>query len=171
MEPMGYNPGVSNTFFAVMIGYLANMALPRLGEVTRCGVLNKYEKIPMNKAIGTVVVERSIDMVVFILLFFFNLFIFFDKLHHYVEEKVYQPMAEKFNLSEESTTYLYVFLIFFGLMIGLFFLVRKRIRHLKFYQKSKEIGIGFWHGLVAVTKIKNRWPLFFNPYSSGCCIT
>ncbi len=159
MEPMGYNPGISNTFFAVMIGYLANMALPRLGEVTRCGVLNKYEKIPMNKAIGTVVVERSIDMVVFILLFFFNLFIFFDKLHYYVDEKVYRPMAEKFNISEEYTTYLYTFIAFVAMIIGVFFIVRKRIRHMKFYQKAKELGMGFWHGLVAVTKIKK--PLAF----------
>lgn len=159
MEPLGYHPKISNTFFAVMIGYLANMALPRLGEVTRCGVLNKYEKIPINNAIGTVIVERSIDLVVFLLLFFINLFIFFDELNHYVDEKVYRPLMEKMNISDETSTYLYVLLIVFVAFIGVFLLIRKRISHLKVYQKSKDVVLGFWNGLWAVTKIKK--PLLF----------
>ena len=68
-EPMGYNPSLKNTFFAVMVGYFANMAFPRLGEVTRCGILTRYEKIPFNKSFGTVITERTIDMIIFILLF------------------------------------------------------------------------------------------------------
>jgi uncharacterized protein (TIRG00374 family) len=161
MEPMGYHPKISNTFFAVMIGYLANMALPRLGEVTRCGVLNKYEKIPINKAIGTVIVERSIDMVMFIVLFFVNLFLFFDELNHYVDEKVYKPLMEKLNISDETTTYLYMLLFVFMLIIGLFFLIRKRISHLKIYIKLKELVMGFWHGLWSVTKIKKPYLFIF----------
>jgi len=161
MEPMGYHPKISNTFFAVMIGYLANMALPRLGEVTRCGVMNKYEKIPINKAIGTVIVERSIDMVVFLLLFFINLFIFFDELHHYVDSKVYNPLMEKLNISDEMSSYLYALLGVFVLLIALFFLIRKRISHLKVYQKLEQIIIGFWNGLWSVTKIKKPFLFIF----------
>ena len=52
-----------------MVGYFANMAFPRLGEVTRCGILTRYEKIPFNKSFGTVITERTIDMIMFILLF------------------------------------------------------------------------------------------------------
>jgi hypothetical protein len=159
MEPMGYHPKISNTLFAVMIGYLANMALPRLGEVTRCGVLNKYEKIPINNAIGTVIIERSIDMLVFILLFFINLFIFFDELNHYVDSKVYKPLVERLNISNEAYFYLYLFLFFFVAIFGFFFLIRKRISHLKIYQKTKEVITGFWNGLWSVTKIKK--PLLF----------
>ncbi len=70
-------------------------------------------------------------------------------------------MAEKFNFSEESTTYLYIFIAFVVVAIGIFFIIRKKIRHLKFYQKSKEIGLGFWHGLVAVTKIKKPVAFIF----------
>jgi len=51
-KPMGYHPSFKNTFYAVMVGYFANMAFPRLGEVTRCGILAKYEKIPFNKGVG-----------------------------------------------------------------------------------------------------------------------
>ena len=46
IEPLGYKPAISNTLAALMIGYLANLAVPRLGEVTRCGTLSRNEKIP-----------------------------------------------------------------------------------------------------------------------------
>jgi hypothetical protein len=45
----------------MMIGYLANLALPRIGEVTRCVVLGKKEKIAVDKLVGTVIIERTID--------------------------------------------------------------------------------------------------------------
>ena len=63
INSLGYNSSTSNTFFAVMIGYLTNLALPRLGEVLRCTVLARYEKIPAEKLIGTVILERLIDAI------------------------------------------------------------------------------------------------------------
>ncbi|MBC8046189.1 MAG: flippase-like domain-containing protein, partial [Fimbriimonadaceae bacterium] len=62
LEPLGKSPRLLTTFYSVMIGYLVNMAIPRLGEVTRCGILQRYEKIPFDKSLGTLVVERSIDL-------------------------------------------------------------------------------------------------------------
>jgi uncharacterized protein (TIRG00374 family) len=56
-----------------MIGYFANLALPRLGEVTRCTVLAKYERIPFQKSFGTVVAERAFDFITFLVLFFINI--------------------------------------------------------------------------------------------------
>lgn len=69
IEPLGYNPKVGNTFFAVMIGYLANQAVPRLGEVLKCTVLTRYEKIPADKLIGTIILERIIDVLSLLLVF------------------------------------------------------------------------------------------------------
>ncbi|MGZ8551115.1 MAG: lysylphosphatidylglycerol synthase transmembrane domain-containing protein, partial [Chitinophagaceae bacterium] len=63
MEPMGYKPGKANTFLAVMVGYLANQAVPRLGEVLKCTLLARYEKIPADKLVGTIILERLIDAV------------------------------------------------------------------------------------------------------------
>lgn len=68
IEPLGHKPRALNTFLAVMIGYLMNLALPRMGEISRCGVLARYEKIPFTKLVGTVVLERLIDMLVLLLL-------------------------------------------------------------------------------------------------------
>lgn len=147
-----------------MVGYLANTALPRLGEVTRCGVLNKYEKIPMSKSFGTVMVERSLDLAVFVLLFFINLIIFSDKLSIYVDEKVYGPLSEKFNFENGSN---HLLLIVGAIILGIiviFFLLRHKIRHYKIYQKFMELVQGFWHGLWAVTKIKRPWIFIFQSF-------
>jgi uncharacterized protein (TIRG00374 family) len=161
IETLGYKPKISNTFFAVMIGYLANMALPRLGEVTRCGVLAKYEKVPFNKSFGTVIVERSVDMVVFFALFFLNLIIFFDKINLYVQEKVYGPLGKKFDISEKIGLYLLVFVLAIALVVGLFFILRKRLKKLHFYQKIADLLVGLWHGLWSVSKIKKPWTFVF----------
>lgn len=75
IEPLGHNPKVSNTFFAVMIGYLANQAVPRLGEVLKCTVLTRYEKIPADKLIGTIILERIIDVLSLLLVFITTLVI------------------------------------------------------------------------------------------------
>src|SRR6188474_3905330 len=62
IEPMGYSPSLKNTTYSVLVGYFANLALPRLGEVSRCGALSKAESIPFNKLLGTVIIERIIDV-------------------------------------------------------------------------------------------------------------
>ena len=49
IEPMGYHPSTANTFYAVMCGYFANTFVPRAGEILRCTLLSRYEKIPVNK--------------------------------------------------------------------------------------------------------------------------
>ena len=70
IEPLNYKPKLWNTFNAVLFGYLANYALPRAGEVTRCISLGKKEKIPVDSLIGTVIVERAIDLLsMFVILF------------------------------------------------------------------------------------------------------
>ena len=50
-----------------MVGYFANYAVPRLGEVTRCGILARYDKVPFAESLGTVIVERIIDVICFLL--------------------------------------------------------------------------------------------------------
>lgn len=64
LEPLGEKPKKSNTFMTVLIGYFMNLLLPRMGELARCVVLSKYEKIPTAKLLGTVVSERIIDVIV-----------------------------------------------------------------------------------------------------------
>lgn len=68
IQSIGYKPKLSNTFLSILIMYLANYALPRLGEVTRCGILKKYEKIPFTEQLGTVLMERVVDVIVLLVM-------------------------------------------------------------------------------------------------------
>src|SRR6476661_1108176 len=69
MEPLGYKPSTFNTFAAVMIGYLVNAGVPRLGEVVKCTLLSRYEKMRADRLVGTIVVERAVDLICLIIVF------------------------------------------------------------------------------------------------------
>src|SRR5256885_13251285 len=69
MEPLGYKPSNFNTFAAVMIGYLVNAGVPRLGEVVKCTLLARYEKVRADRLVGTIVMERAVDVVCLLVIF------------------------------------------------------------------------------------------------------
>jgi uncharacterized protein (TIRG00374 family) len=166
IEPLGYNPGTRNTFFAVMIGYIANLALPRLGEVSRCTVLTRYENVPFNKAFGTVITERALDLLMFVFLFFLNLALQFGKLSVYINDKIYKPIEQKFHLGMDLSGSFSILVFAFLLLFGTLFLVfRKRIIKNAFYQKVKGIIVGFLEGIKSLTRIKHIWLFVF--YSLG----
>ncbi|NJM15153.1 MAG: flippase-like domain-containing protein [Bacteroidales bacterium] len=71
IKPLGYEPRTINLFGSVMIMYLANLLLPRAGEVARCTVLTRYEKVPFTKLVGTVAIERLTDLVALLVFAFF----------------------------------------------------------------------------------------------------
>lgn len=154
MEPLGYNPRFINVFFSVFIGYFANLALPRLGEISRCGVLTRYEKIPFQKSFGTVVTERALDLVTFLILFFLNLALQFKKLNSYVHKEIYGPLAEKFNNPVVHHYLLIILATFVILLIAFMVVFRKRLSHTKIYIKIREIFLGFLEGLKSLAKIK-----------------
>ncbi len=62
LDPLGIHPTTTNTTFAVLIGYLVNLIPPRAGEVAKCTILAKYENVPADKMIGTIVAERVFDV-------------------------------------------------------------------------------------------------------------
>ena len=158
--PLGYNPKLSNTFFAVMIGYLANLVLPRLGEVSRCGVLTKYEKIPFNESFGTVIAERAIDMLIMLLIFLITLFFQMNKILGLAQEKIFNPLSRKMLLmaSEQSIFLMGIFVI---LSLLSFWFLRKKGGNL-ILEKIRKLFIGFWNGLKTIKNIRNPFWFVFH---------
>lgn len=163
LEPMGYHPSVKNTFYAVMVGYFANLAFPRLGEVTRCGILARYEKIPFNKSFGTVITERAIDMIIFILLFFLMIFSQAGTIGEYLNTNIYPKFAEKFNNPVFSRTFILAGTSLFVALVLLFFLLRRKIASSSLAVKLVHLVKGFWEGLKSLSQVKN--PGLFILYS------
>lgn len=163
LEPLGYKPKTYNVFFAVFIGYLANLALPRLGEVSRCGVLTRYEKIPFTKSFGTVITERAIDMFVFAIMFFTNIIAQRAILYGYIEEHLYKPLATKLKSGidfEGAITKISIISLL--IILALFIIFRHAILLSKPYQKIISIIKGFWQGILSVTKLKKPWLFVFH---------
>ncbi len=90
MEPMGYKPKLKNVFSVVMIGYLANSAIPRLGEILKCTFLARYEKLNVGKLVGTIIIERTFDFICFIIFIGITILIQIDVVGKYVKEKIIQ---------------------------------------------------------------------------------
>jgi glycosyltransferase 2 family protein len=163
LEPMGYKPSFKNTFYAVMVGYFANMAFPRLGEVTRCGVLAKYEKIPFNKSFGTVITERALDMIIFFLLFLLMIFTQIGTLHDYLDKHVYPGLQGKFIHPFSNPVIVGSIAGFIVFVVLLFLLLRKKIVNSKTWHKVISLLLGFWEGFKSLSQI--RKPVLFVFYS------
>lgn len=96
LETMGYKHLTSSrTSIAVIIGYLANLALPRMGEITRCGVMQRNEDVKFSEGLGTVILERIIDSLTLLAIIVVTFTLEFDRLKAFFEENIFS----KINLS------------------------------------------------------------------------
>lgn len=157
IRPMGYRPKLTPTFLAVMSGYLANLAVPRLGEVLRCGLISKSQKIPFEKAIGTVVIERTVDTIIFILIFLLGLLIEFNYIKDYIYNNLYNIIS-----IQKIKLVLITVLVFILITIILIYLFRNKIRKTKLYNRIKGILLGFLEGVKSIFKLKNPLLFIFN---------
>lgn len=156
-EPIGYQAKTTHTFYAVMIGYLANLAFPRMGEVSRCAVLNKTDQMPISTLIGTVVVERIIDVIFLLGLGLLAILILYKEINVFVFENFIGPLFTKLN----SAVDLIIPAIGMSLVLGiLFFLVRKKINAWHITQKIKTFILSLKKGLLSVLELKNRLRFF-----------
>ncbi len=154
MEPLGYKPSTLNTFLAVMVGYWANLALPRLGEVLKCTILARYEKVPADKLVGTIVAERAIDVLSLIIIMLITIFSQYSIIGHFSEEifsRFFTSKAGTFSLLKV----LMVLLILFGFLILIAWAFR-RLNHLAIVSKTKNVFKGIWQGLISIRYIKNK---------------
>jgi uncharacterized protein (TIRG00374 family) len=158
IQPLGFKPSFSSTYHSLMIGYLSNYALPRLGEVTRCVTLGKKEKIPVDSLIGTVIIERVIDLVMLFLILFILLLSWMDKFGAFFSEQVYLPLQQKL-MDAFGGTWLFWLLIaggFLGVFTGLY-MFRKKLGRLVLVQKVKGILKGILDGLKTIYKMERKW--------------
>ena len=162
MEPLGYRPSIANTYLAVLIGYLANLAIPRLGEVLKCTLLAKYEKVPAEKIVGTIVAERAFDVISLGIVFLLALGLQFNVIEAGWNQLKSQTSAPVIDANEGNWK-MYLLVGIGMVLIALFFILRKRIPTI--VASIKKIIRGIWEGVMSATKLKQH-NLFFL-YSFG----
>lgn len=142
INTLGYGrPALLNTILAVFTGYLANLAFPRMGEVSRCGVLHKTDNIPLVKLIGTVVAERIIDVLMLFLITLAGILIQFNLL----SEFIYKNVLIKLNSQSAGSGVLMLTILLISLIIAAIVLIIRKMRpgiFLKIFDLISDIQSG-----------------------------
>ncbi len=149
LETIDLKPTLTNTFYAVMIGYIANLALPRAGEVAKCTVLAKYEGMPAHKLIGTIVAERAFDLLCLLVIAVVTFFLEMTRINTYVREHVWPYLT---NLKAHEHVFLAGLAVLF-LVIVVLVLLYRRNRESKVGQLLKEMT----HGILSIFMMKQKW--------------
>jgi uncharacterized protein (TIRG00374 family) len=162
MEPLGYKPSIMNTFLAVLIGYLANLAIPRLGEVLKCTLLAKYEKVPAEKIVGTIVAERAFDVISLGIVFLLALTLQFN-----VIEAGWQQLQTNNSASTHSNNNLIIIIgiVAFLLVVALILFFTLKHKFESIINPIKKIIKGIWEGVISATKLKKHNLFFFYSFS------
>ena len=159
IETQGYSPKTLNVFFSVLIMYVSNLVLPRSGEVARCGSLYKYEKIPVPKLLGTVVIERFFDLLVLALGTIMLLFWQFD-----IVVQLYNTSRLPEIIQGVTSNKWWIFsigLIVLGVFAALFIL-RKNLVKLKFVEKIFDLIHQVAEGMKKVLALEKKWLFLFH---------
>lgn len=151
LQPLGYNPGFWNTFFSINVMFFANLFIPRLGEVTRCGILAKYEDVPVEKSIGTMVVERLIDLICLLSLLGILLICEYDLIWGMFYEKFFGPKEGP--QMHIALKYGIPFFILLGLVVVSVYIAKKHG-----WEQLKTTLItrlkGLWEGVISVKRLE-----------------
>ena len=164
IEPLGYKPKLTKTFYAVTIGYFANLAFPRLGEVTRCAALSKSESVPFNMLLGTVIVERIIDVLTLIICLVLTAIIEANRLGTFLVGTIINPVIEKAKQLFSSPALLAGLGI---VIIAMVFVVRYfRNKSKKEKRESRIVHLikGLFSGLKSIGQLKRPWLFVFHSF-------
>lgn len=151
LNHLGYQTKFSNNFCTVCVSYLVNLTVPRSGEITRAALLKKYENVPFDKAFGTIVAERIVDLLIFFLFVFVGFVMQFDTIYKFLLSQ---------NVSLEN-------LIIFGIIGFVLFLIFVLIwiyAEWKIILKLKKKLSGLIEGVTTVYKMKNKWNYIFHSF-------
>lgn len=162
IEPLNHHPHLSSTFYSLMVGYLANFAFPRIGEITRCASLSKKEKIPVDKLIGTVIAERAVDLLSLFILLLLLLLLRIDTFGSFLGKNVFLPLSEKISESLDFSWFIWIVIGgTFVVLILLYFVFREQLARIAMVNKIKNMVKGVLTGLKTVYKMQRRWEFFF----------
>lgn len=151
LRHLGYQTRFRNSMLTVCVSYLVNLTIPRSGEISRAALLKKYENVPFDKAFGTIVAERIVDFMIFLLFVTIGFVLQFDKLYSFLKEK---------DVSFETLLYWALA----GIVLCCIFLAIWMYAEWDIIKKLKKKLSGLVEGIVSVYKMKDRWSYIFHSF-------
>ena len=149
IEPLGYKLGFINSVLAVFSAYLINYTIPRAGDVARATMISKYEKIPLDKTLGTIVAERAVDVICILTIIATGLIFEFNR----ISEKL---------ISLIENTEISVVIIYVGVIILILFVSNRVLRKSKYYKSILNFFSGIIEGLTIIFKMEKRVPFILH---------
>ncbi len=168
LKPLGHQIKPLNSLGAVLVGYFANYGIPRMGELTRCTLVTKYDNVPFEIALGTVITERIVDLLLLFVIFILTLFAQFSQLSDLTTIHILTPLSAKIeSASEHPFTFILFITIVCVCLISLF-LFRKKISNL-LNSKLGTIIKGFGKGLSSVKDIEQKFQFIILSIAIWAC--
>ncbi|MEG0463879.1 lysylphosphatidylglycerol synthase transmembrane domain-containing protein [Bacteroides sp.] len=155
LEPLGAFPKTGDCINAIFVSYAASLVIPRMGEVSRCGILSRYDDVSFAKSLGTVVTERLVDMLCIGLITGVTVLLQFP---------VFTLFLEQTGTKIPSLLYLFTSVWFYIILlcaIGVIVLLYYLMRALSFFEKVKGVVLHVWEGIMSLRNVKNI-PLFIS---------
>ena len=149
IEPLGYKLGFINSVLAVFSAYLINYTIPRAGDIARATMISKYEKIPLDKTLGTIVAERAVDVICILIIIATGLIFEFNR----ISEKL---------ISLIENTEISVVIIYVGVIILILFVSNRVLRKSKYYKSILNFFSGIVEGLTIIFKMEKRVPFILH---------
>lgn len=170
LEPLGYNLKAGRTFLAVMVGYLANFVVPRMGEISRCGILHKTDHVPVSKGFGSVVTERLIDVLCLFIVILITLSLEFEKLGSFFLNLISQK-TDGISPNNNIWFIIAILVIVFALSFLLLKRNHKKLQRNKLFLKISSFLRQLVEGILSIRKLKKgpqfiastifMWVLYF----------
>lgn len=148
---------LGETFNGINIGYITNFIFPRAGEVARCGVIANTRKVSFEKSLGTVVLERSLDMVCLLLWMFLLLLFTWGEFGSFIKGEILQPLQGKFSSLVLPLSILCAVAVAGCAALWIF---RKRLMEIKFVGRIMQVIKGLLEGVFSAFRMEEKWMFF-----------
>lgn len=151
LNHLGYQTKFSNNFLTVCVSYLVNLTVPRSGEISRAALLKKYEDVPFDKAFGTIVAERIVDLLIFLLFVFIGFVSQFEKIYQFLQSE---------NVSFQTL----IIATIAGIVMFVIFILIWIYAEWEIILKLKKKFSGLIEGITTVYKMKDKWKYIFHSF-------
>ncbi|HLP64225.1 lysylphosphatidylglycerol synthase transmembrane domain-containing protein [Flavobacterium sp.] len=156
LNHLGYQSQFKNDFLTVCISYLVNLSIPRSGEISRAALLKKYENIPFDKAFGTIVAERIVDLMLFFIFVIIGFILQFDTLY-------------KFLLSKDITLHSILYFSLIGIVLFVVFILIWIYAEWSIIKKLKKKLSGLTEGIMSVYHMEKKWWYILHSFLIWIC--
>ncbi len=170
LYPLGYHHlTIFRTLLAVMVGYFANLIIPRMGEVSRCGILKKTDDIPITTSLGTVVAERIVDLFCLFTAMCLLFILEFARLNEFI----LSFLSEKLSTLQQNVFAIYILVGVVVVIMLAFFLLRKfikrKLQHNQLFIKVRNMARELLKGVTSISRIKNKAGFWLSTIAIWLC--